>query len=50
MRDQLAKLEADPRFLKQVERTLAAPAGAPPEDELFPRPYRTSSGSAPPAM
>jgi outer membrane protein assembly factor BamD len=50
MRERLASVDPASVYLKQVDRALAKPAGNPPEDELFPRPYRTSSGSAPPPM
>lgn len=48
-REQLAADHPDSKYLARLDRVLARPAGTPPEEDVFLRPYRTSGGAAPTA-
>ncbi len=50
VRDQFAATGGDPKMLKRLDVLLARPAGEPPKDEVFSKPYRSAAAVSAPGM
>ncbi len=47
LRERLTAEYSEPALLAELERALARPPGSPPQDQMFPRPYRVAGGASP---